>query len=598
MQAGTPAPPAAADDAVLDVVPVGEAPPPRQPFPPVRFPARVVTDEAGKLRGTFRARWEPEGLSLRQAKTQAVLVPVGTPSRYPGLNRLSVELGRRRLELVVTGRRLYQQRLARDLAAYLNGDQPRPDPRGYVIPLYLFGTAVLPLGIPLLALGGLIPTAVGVGLAAVCLAIVRRESWPAWGRALASLGLSAASYLVLGVWLAVMVFLPGWETALRVAPSSRTPFTGEAPPRAPDVPLPQPAEPPDPTPLWQPPDRPVRLDIHPPPLHGNREEVPLPGPVANLAVGGGGRYLVLLLSSPRQLVVFDVNEAKLVGSLPVEEKSPPFAADMDKLFVASSSRGHIERYDLATLTREAAADLPGPARGLCIGSASHGPLLAHVTVNESGPRSLGPVRFLDPATLSPVRVRLDNPLGFLEPTLFRASADGQVFATRDQLGGEGHRVTTIVLHGGQASVHVVWTPSQIICPAPDGRFVYGGFAVYTNDLTPVFPKPMPLNSPKAFIPAAHGPYFAMLDYDRRGELGGSVVLFREGQEEPFAEVGHIEGVSNEDIYYGGATDHLPHDQRVHVIPAANLIVTIPKPNDRLILHCFDVEAAADKAGRK
>jgi hypothetical protein len=341
----------------------------------------------------------------------------------------------------------------------------------------------------------------------------------------------------------------------------------------------------------------VLLDIRVPQLNADRVEVPLAGPVSDVAVGGGGRYLILLLSSQRQLAVFDVNQARVVKPLSLAEDRPQIAAGVDKLFVASAHAGHIERYDLATLAREAEADLPGPAQALCVGCASRGPLLASLTVK---PGDVNPSRvlFLDPATLAPVRLRTDKPIPGVAPRLLRASADGQVFAFRNGVGGEPHTVSTVVLHGSDASVYTTGTPSSLVCPAPDGRYVYGGCGVYTNELDPVFPKPIPNSFPKAFIPAVHGNCFARLEYKGWEQYGGTLALFREGQEQPFAETGPVEGVTNEKVSYGDLRDKLAHDQRVVLIPGARLIVTIPESNDRLVLHRFDVEAAVRQPGGK
>jgi hypothetical protein len=39
------------------------------------------------------------------------------------------------------------------------------------------------------------------------------------------------------------------------------------------------------------------------------------------------------------------------------------------------------------------------------------------------------------------------------------------------------------------------------------------------------------------------------------------------------------------------------DQRIHLIPAAKLLVLIPASNDRVVMHRFDPEAALAKGRR-
>jgi hypothetical protein len=145
-------------------------------------------------------------------------------------------------------------------------------------------------------------------------------------------------------------------------------------------------------------------------------------------------------------------------------------------------------------------------------------------------------------------------------------------------------------------VHTTSTPSGLVCPAAGERYIYGGWGIYTAELDPVYPRPIPQSFGRAFIPADQGPYFVKLDWKEWEKLGGNLEFFREGEEDPFARSGPVEGVTSEQIYYGELHNKLAHDQRVHVIPDANLVVTIPGANDRLILYHFDLKAAAQKAG--
>src|SRR5262249_31485022 len=56
-------------------------------------------------------------------------------------------------------------------------------------------------------------------------------------------------------------------------------------------------------------------------------------PIADVAVGGGGRYLILYLPKARELAVFDVSEAKIVRTIPLAEDDIKIAAGLDKLIV-------------------------------------------------------------------------------------------------------------------------------------------------------------------------------------------------------------------------------------------------------------------------
>jgi hypothetical protein len=98
-------------------------------------------------------------------------------------------------------------RLARDLAAYLDGDGPAPRAGDYALPWYLFIPVVVPLGIPLLTLGGILPVAVGFGLAGVIFAIVWKDNWPTAVRVAASLGLALVGYLAVFAFIVLTLIL-------------------------------------------------------------------------------------------------------------------------------------------------------------------------------------------------------------------------------------------------------------------------------------------------------------------------------------------------------------------------------------------------------
>jgi hypothetical protein len=199
-----------------------------------------MKDPKARLKGRLQARWAPEGLLLRQPKSDEILVPVGSEAETLGPGKFSVEVGRRQVTLAVAGVALYQQRLAEDVVAYLNGKRRGPDPRGYSIPWYLFAPAFLPLGIPIVTLGGALWAALGAGLFGACLAVARIEKLPAGVRVLLSLLLAGLGYgIVFAVVLAVGIVQ--WMSQNQSNPAAVNP--GVAPPRPAPQPLPRPKEP-------------------------------------------------------------------------------------------------------------------------------------------------------------------------------------------------------------------------------------------------------------------------------------------------------------------------------------------------------------------
>jgi hypothetical protein len=349
---------------------------------------------------------------------------------------------------------------------------------------------------------------------------------------------------------------------------------------------------------------PAPLPIKPAPwvklerLDADRLVRKLPGTVADVAVGGGGRFLVLHIPSQRQLAVFDVNEARVVKYLPVPEDNVAIAAGMDKLIVALPNARVLQRWSLTTFEREATAqqDFPGTVDSLTMGSASSGPLLVGLASRQEFGQTSG--LFVDPATFKQIEPDWKDPnsrMPGMSSRTARASADGTVFAFRDNGPGEPHTMTVIALDGERAQVHSVWNlPGAVANPGPDGRFLYMLSGVYTTKLEFLYPKPQNNTIWKNFIPARTGGDYLMVEFDsrdfRRSERNpqdrdtGDVHFFLPNQDKPFARLEKISGLT------GG------FDRRIHFIPAAHLLVLAPAKGEQLILHRFDPEAALEKSG--
>jgi hypothetical protein len=149
------------------------------------------------------------GLRLYAGRKEEVCVPVGTPVRYLGGNRLLVPLDDRDIELAVGHLLIYRQRLARDVATFLSGDRAQPRPGDYRWPWYVVLLWLAPAGLPLLA-GSLSDRGEGRGMLFLSVlgaaflffllyGLLQRERWAHWLRLLLAAGVSAAAYLTL-VW--------------------------------------------------------------------------------------------------------------------------------------------------------------------------------------------------------------------------------------------------------------------------------------------------------------------------------------------------------------------------------------------------------------
>jgi hypothetical protein len=326
--------------------------------------------------------------------------------------------------------------------------------------------------------------------------------------------------------------------------------------------------------------------IRPPALDGDRVEVKLSAPATAVAVGGAGRYLILYLPTEHHLALFDANEGRIVRTLPADDNAR-FAAGMDKLLVVQPATRLVERWSLTTFRMEASATIKMevPPVAVAMGSASNGPLLIS---GVDWPR-LGETAFFDPIAMRRIDMSF-HPHGFFEtsPNIFlRASADGRTFASQANGFGGGTQACVwsngrLRKYGGNGGTNPV--------PAEDGHALYSADGLYSVDLRRL------AGAGTRCLPAEHGPYYLTVasprPLPRRGAATTTLSVCLEGDERPFATVTD-EGLPADD---GPVRDPLPADRRVHLIPDAKLLVTIPPGNDRLILRRFDPEQELEKSG--
>jgi predicted Zn finger-like uncharacterized protein len=352
------------------------------------------------------------------------------------------------------------------------------------------------------------------------------------------------------------------------------------------------------------------LDIRPPEFPGDKLVVPLSSPATDVAVGGGGRYLVLKTPGDRKLAVFDVNAGKVAFTVPVASPEVPFAAGRDKLVVVVPESKVIERWDLPSGQRDIAVvlNLRDPPSKICMGSASSGPVF--VLTKD---RFRGEQAFLDLQTLQPIDFARDKQRGMPpgNASEVRASADGSVFAmisTDSSPGG----LRSYVIEGNRVNFYYKHKTVGVLLPGPDGRIIYGSGGPRTNQLNEIGPTPEESFEVPS-IPSQNGPFYLTPEglptlslFGRQGwtsrpkaegNLGLSLHL--EGVDRPLVTLGALEGYEKpRKLDLAGIADEsgMPLDKRIHLIPDAKVLVLIPKAGDKLILHRLDVDGALEKSG--
>jgi hypothetical protein len=338
-------------------------------------------------------------------------------------------------------------------------------------------------------------------------------------------------------------------------------------------------------------------NIKPVKLNAERVERMLPASLSDIVVGGGGRFLLVTIPSLRKLGLFDANEGKLVHYFPLAGDNARVAAGREHLFIAYPEANILQRWNLYTRQKEltVAAPFQQAIESLTMGYDSHGPILAALRSQQVGLG--GGFKFFDQkfklVDVAFGQGNFERPGG--QPVFIHASPDGTLFGCRDGVGGEPHRVNVLKVTGNTGKAEIAWIGSSTLVPSPDGRFIYSGSGIYTPQMKLIYPEKEQTSFAKPYLPALHGPYFLRLDAKKWNEHGGSIAVFFQGNYTPFATINDIDGVINEQIGYGTNRDSLTYSKRVFLIPSANLLVSVPKTNDRLVLHQIDMNKLMEQA---
>ena len=169
------------------------------------------------------------------------------------------------------------------------------------------------------------------------------------------------------------------------------------------------------------------------PPQSDHTEISLPGNVTNVAVGGGGRFLILHLAQLRKLAVFDVNEAKIVKYIPLPEDEVCMTAGIDKLIIGLPQANAFQRWSLQTLERE--VTVPNPLKG-GITDVRDGKRIRRAASGELRRANF----LLNPRTFREMNTRpADRRLPSGAPGLIRASADGTLFVMAKAVAAKGIR---------------------------------------------------------------------------------------------------------------------------------------------------------------
>jgi hypothetical protein len=310
--------------------------------------------------------------------------------------------------------------------------------------------------------------------------------------------------------------------------------------------------------------------------------VPLPARFDQLCLGGGGRYIILHFDSLDKLGIFDTSTGKISGYLPMPGNQVGFAAGANRLVTLSTDLGIITRYNLQTRQRELSRplSLPKAVTQTAMGHAADGPIFV------SSGETVTPVNL---KTLEVETFKAEGNRGFGFRGAIRISANGKTLTSWG--GGSPSGLLSFVKTGDSWNAHYEHDSVGAILPSADGRLLFTNSGIYTSELAKV-------NAEGAlYSPAAHGDFYLKISggtYHNVRERGKvTVTLFRSGDSRPIVTLPIEPDFMDGDGW--GRVD-MTMEQRVIVLPRAELIVMMNKTRDQLKLLPFNLDKILDDSG--
>src|SRR5262249_8616594 len=139
-----------------------------------------------------------------------------------------------------------------------------------------------------------------------------------------------------------------------------------------------------------------------------------------------------------------------------------------------------------------------------------------------------------------------------------------------------------------------------LTPGPDGKHLFTARGLFTAELKSLEPQ-QPQQRGRYTVPALHGSYYLEVptgdriprfDRNQPKPAPAGLRLFLVGDSRPLLTLSQVELWAEINPW---DREGIGNDLRIHLIPNAKLLVTIPPTNDRLVLHRFDVEEALEKS---
>jgi hypothetical protein len=329
--------------------------------------------------------------------------------------------------------------------------------------------------------------------------------------------------------------------------------------------------------------------ITPPALPADPSNIDLGGKVGQVAVGGGGRFIVMHFPMEGKLGLFDVTTARF-NTIPADAGEVRLAAGLSRAVLYVNATKIFRVYSLPDLGKQydAAVDLFFGANSIAMGSRTNGPLLV-----DAG---FGDIRLYDIAgrELSEIEGARGKPGIHSTPGGIRAAPDGKAFTTFDGF-NDGQKTALLTATGTKWKVHLDF--SQVPFPGPDGNLYGNGVVMNRSGQDQRFGG-IGAQSHQWFVPSvSSGQYFlkvvpTTLRMDGREKKSLSVTVHeRKKGDNPvagsptFAGLPEFDGIIN---VFGGIDHDHAYDHHLFLMPEAKLLVILAGSKDRLVLRKVDL----------
>jgi hypothetical protein len=323
-----------------------------------------------------------------------------------------------------------------------------------------------------------------------------------------------------------------------------------------------------------------------------RERMSLPGVFTDVDAARRGELLIFSMQPLGKVAVVDVLNRRLVKVVDVGARIL-CAAGEEKMVLVDPLEKTLQRWDLDTLTLEKTVTLTLNTAPdvVAMGAASHGPVLI-----GGGRRRDAKLQLVCLATLDPIDIEVSSgaPQGRFsigEGSRVRVSADGRLFAAwLPKQSPTG--VCVLKVEGSRAVTYYQHSTAGYIAPNMDGTLLYTPRGIFTSQIKRVSDVQQLRDGLP--VPAARGNCYLRLEpgshqQPQKFDEFASISLHCTGQAAPILS---IHGLSLRGAHYSDlfARDEIGIDQRIHFLPDANVLVTLPESNDAVVFHDLDIDA--------